>query len=186
MFSLGKPKLRRSFELVVAVDGHSQGCAHLLQAPVTQPAETLCEGSNRNALHRVEIDSRLEWDRIVTGLQAHLTCQPSNRLRHICRGRADGGTEMHPSRSRGSRRWPRWSRSPRRRRRRRESEGRGLLRRDGRRGSLVGRDSANLGCCSEVPPGPILRGRAHCGVSGDDTSRFQRTGEPGSTSVPKT
>lgn len=71
-------RLRRSLELRVAVDSHGQGCAQLLHASVTQPAETLRKSSNRNTLHRVKIDSRLEWDRIVTGLQEHLAGKTSD------------------------------------------------------------------------------------------------------------
>ena len=76
--SVDRAGLRRWFKLLVAVDRHRQGCAHFLHAPVAQPAKTLRERPNRNTLHRVDIDSRLEWDRIFTGFEEHLTGKPSD------------------------------------------------------------------------------------------------------------
>ena len=59
-----------------AVDSDSQRRTDLAHPVVAQATETLRQGSNRDALDRIEIDGRAAWDRILTRLEHHLARNP--------------------------------------------------------------------------------------------------------------
>lgn len=70
------------------VDGDFERFADLVHAVVAESAQALDQRSNRDALDRVEIDDRNEWDRVVWRLEEDLGRNVADRGR----ARPDQGT----------------------------------------------------------------------------------------------
>lgn len=61
-----------------ASDGDSQRGTHLLHPVVAKTAKTLSQCTDRNTLHRIEIDSRTTRDGVRTSLEHDLAQKPSD------------------------------------------------------------------------------------------------------------
>ena len=64
-----------------AIDGDAQSVADLPHLAVRQATDPVDQHPDRDALDRVEIRDARSWDRILAGLERHLTRKPTNGRR---------------------------------------------------------------------------------------------------------